>query len=142
MSTRRDFLKTTAATAASLAAARALGSSALVAAPAAEKAVEDLALEALDAARRAGASYADVRIGRYRRQNIATRERRVSNISDVESYGLGVWTDASDASVCDAVQSYRAASLAAGTLALPAPWPLADCPATFGNTNILSLTTG
>jgi hypothetical protein len=59
-----------------------------------------------------------------------------------QSYGLGVWTDASDASVCDAVQSYRAASLAAGTLALPAPWPLADCPARFGNTQILSLTTG
>ena len=58
------------------------------------------------------------------------------------TYGLGVWTDASDAAVCDPVQSYRAASLAAGTLALPAPWPLADCPATFGNTNILSMTTG
>jgi hypothetical protein len=27
-------------------------------------------------------------------------------------------------------------------LALPAPWPLADCPATFGNTDIWSATTG
>ena len=56
------------------------------------------------------------------------------------TYGLGVWTDAQNATVCDPVQSYRAASLAAGTLALPAPWPLADCPATFGNTDIWSAT--
>ncbi len=58
------------------------------------------------------------------------------------SYGLGVWTDARDASVCGPVQQYRAASLAAGTLALPAPWPLADCPEAFGNTDIWSATTG
>ena len=58
------------------------------------------------------------------------------------SYGLGVWTDARSAAVCGPVQAYRAASLAAGTHALPAPWPLADCPAGFGNTNIWSATTG
>jgi hypothetical protein len=57
-------------------------------------------------------------------------------------FGVGVWTDARDAAVCPAVQDYRARSLAAGTLALPAPWPLADCPATFGNTDIWSATTG
>jgi len=58
-----------------------------------------------------------------------------------QAYGVGVWTDASPAAVCSAVQAYRAASLAAGTLALPAPWPLFSCP-TFGNTDILSNTTG
>jgi hypothetical protein len=58
------------------------------------------------------------------------------------TYGLGVWTDAQNAAVCGPVQSYRAASLAAGTLALPAPWPLADCPGMFGNTDIWSSTTG
>jgi hypothetical protein len=58
------------------------------------------------------------------------------------TYGLGVWTDASAAAVCPAVQAYRAASLAAGTRALPAPWPLNDCPGTFGNTDILALTSG
>jgi hypothetical protein len=58
------------------------------------------------------------------------------------TYGVGVWTDARDAAVCPAVQQYRAASLVAGDLALPAPWPLADCPATFGNTDIWSATTG
>jgi hypothetical protein len=57
-------------------------------------------------------------------------------------YGAGVWTDARDAAVCGPVQGYRAASLAAGTLALPAPWPLTDCPAGFGNTDIWSATTG
>jgi hypothetical protein len=56
------------------------------------------------------------------------------------SYGLGVWTDAQNATVCDPVQSYRAASLAAGARALPAPWPVAECPATFGNTDIWSAT--
>jgi hypothetical protein len=58
------------------------------------------------------------------------------------TYALGVWTDAAAASVCAPVQTYRAASLAAGTLALPAPWPLADCPGTFGNTDILAATSG
>ena len=58
------------------------------------------------------------------------------------TYGLGVWTDAQDASVCDAVQHYRAASLTAGDHALPAPWLLADCPGTFGNTDIWAATNG
>ena len=44
-----------------------------------------------------GASYADVRIGRYRSQSIATRERQVSGVSDQESYGLGVRTSSTDA---------------------------------------------
>jgi hypothetical protein len=57
-------------------------------------------------------------------------------------YGLGVWTDAQNATVCDAVQNYRAASLAAGERALPAPWPLADCPGTFGNTDTWSASSG
>jgi hypothetical protein len=58
------------------------------------------------------------------------------------TYGVSVWTDAQNATVCDPVQDYRAASLAAGDLALPAPWPLADCPGTFGNTDTWSATTG
>lgn len=56
-------------------------------------------------------------------------------------YGVGVWTDAANAAVCGAVQNYRAGSLAAGHRVLPAPWPLADCPATFGNTDIVSAST-
>ncbi|HEX6920296.1 MAG TPA: hypothetical protein VF314_08720, partial [Actinomycetes bacterium] len=57
------------------------------------------------------------------------------------SYGVGVWTDAADTAVCPDVQQYRADSLAAGTLALPAPWPLADCPDRFGNTETRSVST-
>jgi TldD protein len=52
--------------------------------------VRDLALEALNAARDAGASYADARVGRYRRQFVATRERQVTAVNDAESYGIGV----------------------------------------------------
>jgi len=45
---------------------------------------------ALNAARSKGASYADVRIGRYLNQVISTREAQVQNIGNSESYGLGV----------------------------------------------------
>ena len=57
-------------------------------------AVDDLRAEAAEAAlARAtvlGASYADVRINRYRRESIATRERQVQNVSRSTSYGLGL----------------------------------------------------
>jgi TldD protein len=93
--TRRDFIKTTAATAAALAAGHRLrldAAAQTLAAPAAETAVLDLANEALNAARGAGAAYADVRIGRYRRQSISTREHQVRGVSDDESYGVGIRT--------------------------------------------------
>jgi hypothetical protein len=57
-------------------------------------------------------------------------------------YGVGLWIDARNAAVCPAVQDWRARSLAAGEPVIPAPWPLADCPATFGNTDVWSATTG
>jgi TldD protein len=37
-----------------------------------------------------GATYADIRINRYRRESIATRERQVQNVSRSTSYGLGL----------------------------------------------------
>jgi TldD protein len=49
-----------------------------------------LADAALGAARRAGASYCDVRIGRYLRQFVMTRENRVQNVVNTESTGTGV----------------------------------------------------
>jgi TldD protein len=94
-SSRRDFLRTTSAAAATLAAAPRLfvaPAAQTLAAPAADTSEIALAHEALNAARAAGAAYADVRIGRYRRQTIATRERQVAGINDSESYGLGVRT--------------------------------------------------
>jgi hypothetical protein len=59
------------------------------------------------------------------------------------TYGVGVWASAANAAVCPAVQAYRAASFAQGSRALPgAPWPLRDCPANFGNVDIMSASTG
>ena len=57
-------------------------------------------------------------------------------------YGVGVWIDVADAAVCPAVQAWRGQSLAAGADVIPAPWPLADCPPTFGNTDVWAATTG
>ena len=37
-----------------------------------------------------GATYADVRIGRYLRQFITTRERNVESVTNTESYGIGI----------------------------------------------------
>jgi TldD protein len=45
---------------------------------------------ALNAARAKGATYTDVRIGRYLNQFVITREDKVQNIVNTESYGLGV----------------------------------------------------
>ncbi len=97
---RRDFLKTSAGVAAAtLVAPHLLHAAAplnaltpLISAPTAETYVLDLAHEALNAARDAGASYADVRVGRYRRQSVNTRERRITGVADSESYGIGIRT--------------------------------------------------
>jgi len=49
-----------------------------------------LADAALSAATGAGASYCDVRIGRYLQQFVITRENQVENIVNTESTGIGV----------------------------------------------------
>jgi TldD protein len=99
-SSRRDFLKT--ASAAAVAAACGRGGTLPETAPTptirepspanlpGDAGIRDLAMEALNAARDAGASYADARVGRYRRQFVATRERQVTAVNDSESYGIGV----------------------------------------------------
>jgi TldD protein len=51
---------------------------------------KELADVALNAAKAKGASYADVRIGRYLNQFVATREKNVQGVSNTESYGVGV----------------------------------------------------
>ncbi len=45
---------------------------------------------ALNAAKSKGATYTDVRIGRYLNQSILTRENKVQNITNTESYGVGI----------------------------------------------------
>ncbi|MFT3754901.1 MAG: TldD/PmbA family protein [Pseudoxanthomonas sp.] len=49
-----------------------------------------LADAALAAAKQAGASYCDVRIGRYLRQFVITREDKVQNVVNTESTGTGI----------------------------------------------------
>jgi TldD protein len=51
---------------------------------------KSLADVALTTARSNGATYADVRIGRYLNQFISTRENRVQGIVNTESFGVGV----------------------------------------------------
>ena len=91
---RRDFIGVTAATAAAVAGSRlGLGAAAqTLSAPSADPLVLELANEALSVARSGGAAYADVRVGRYRRQVVQTRERQVVSVTDDESYGVGIRT--------------------------------------------------
>jgi TldD protein len=97
MTSRRKFIASGATLATAVAASRALGQPIEIIppsppAPQGTALAEELALEALNAAKSAGASYADARVGRYRRQQISTRERSISGVSDSESYGVGVRT--------------------------------------------------
>lgn len=87
---RRNFLAVSGAAAGvlSLPSGRRLWNGALTPIPSAEK--KALADIALNTAKSKGASYADVRIGRYRNQSVSTRERRVQGISNSESYGVGI----------------------------------------------------
>jgi TldD protein len=56
--------------------------------------VDDLRAEVAEAALKqataSGASYADIRVSRYRRESIASRERQIQNVSRSTSYGLGI----------------------------------------------------
>ena len=59
-------------------------------APSTDAARAEAAEAALARAASLGASYADIRINRYRRESIATRERQVQSVSRSTSYGLGL----------------------------------------------------
>jgi TldD protein len=50
----------------------------------------EVADAALARAAALGATYADIRINRYRRESIATRERQVQNVTRSASYGMGL----------------------------------------------------
>ncbi len=92
MTKRRDFLTASIATAGALAASRLIRPAdafarVIVPEPAD---VERLLLQAVDQLKGAGATFADARIGRYRRQTISTREQQIVNVVDTDSIGLGV----------------------------------------------------
>jgi TldD protein len=94
MTSRRDFLRTTAlgAVAAAGAAKVARAESLLqhVGNSTGDPMASELALAAIQAAKDAGASYSDARVGRYRRQFVAAREHQITGVSDSESFGIGV----------------------------------------------------
>ncbi len=88
---RREFLRLSGLGVGTLA-VPVLGSPRLLGAttPVAEGGRKALADAALEAATGSGAAYADVRIGRYLNQFVITREDKVQNLVDTESYGAGV----------------------------------------------------
>ena len=99
MKTRRDFLKQGGLAAAGIATARVIapgdarwlrGAQAGNAEMPADDRVRELMMTALSAAKDAGASYCDVRIGRYRNSVVATRERQITRTADTDSIGAGV----------------------------------------------------
>ena len=96
MTTRRDFLASTGLAASAIALAGRRASAAGLRSPILtpdtepDPAVKVLLLEALTAAKLAGASWADARVQRARRQNLGTREQQVTNVSDTDTIGCGV----------------------------------------------------
>ena len=72
------------------------------------------------------------------------REERIGDYvyaAASRAYGVGLWIDVRNAAVCPAIQNWRAQSLAAGDIVIPAPWPLTDCPSTWGNMDVWAATT-
>ncbi|MDQ3081572.1 MAG: twin-arginine translocation signal domain-containing protein, partial [Gemmatimonadota bacterium] len=100
MKTRRDFLRQSGMTAAAIAAAGAFNPAGAMtnlvtvhegaAEMPPEDTVRELMMTALNTARSAGASYSDVRIGRYRNSIVFTREQQIVNTADTDSIGAGV----------------------------------------------------
>lgn len=87
-SSRRDFLKTT-----GLTVGAATMPSWVFDVEAAEAATVDknkLADIAISTARKLGATYADIRINRYRFESVATREQQVQQVERNQSFGFGV----------------------------------------------------
>ena len=100
---RREFIQTTAGAAAISTLQPKL--------PQADASIRDLCMRALNAAKTAGASYADVRVGRTRLQSVSTREQQITNLSDGETYGFGIRVLAQGAWGFAASRDLRAAEI-------------------------------
>jgi TldD protein len=92
---RRDFIKTAGIAAGAVALPSALPAfiknvEAVESSAAAEVDKMALADIALGTARSLGVTYADIRINRYRSEQISTREKRVLNVSRSQNFGFGV----------------------------------------------------
>jgi TldD protein len=96
--TRRDFIKQTGMAAAAIAATGALTPTrsfgGLLRSNEVEMPTDDnvraLMMTAINTAKSAGASYSDVRIGRYHNSIVFTREQQIVNTADVDTIGAGV----------------------------------------------------
>jgi TldD protein len=94
---RRDFIKQAGLTAAGIAAANALPTTAFggiltnktVEMPQ-DDVVRGLMMTAINTAKTAGASYSDVRIGRYRNSIVFTREQQIVQTADSDNIGAGI----------------------------------------------------
>src|SRR2546423_8057448 len=95
---RRDFVKKTGMVAAATAITGVLSPAKSLAALARSRPVEmpqddvvrSLMMAAINTAKSAGASYSDVRLGRYRQSFVFTREQQIVNTVDTDSIGVGI----------------------------------------------------
>ena len=87
---RRDFLKATGLALGTLALPTWVYSADLIPKPFPDLDKDKLADAALTIAKRYGASYADIRISRYRIETISTRERQVQTVASGQNSGFGV----------------------------------------------------
>lgn len=89
-SSRRDFLKTAGLTLGAVAFAPWILEAEAATTAFYQDNKHKLADLALSTAKKLGASYADIRINRYRTESVSTRERQVQNLSRNQNFGFGV----------------------------------------------------
>ncbi len=87
---RRDFLKAASFALGTLALPSWVYSADLTLSPMPDVDKNKLADAALALAKKLGASYADIRINKYRLETVSTRERQVQNVSRGQNFGFGV----------------------------------------------------
>ena len=87
---RRDFLKATGLALGTLALPSWVYSADLTSVPLPDVNKNNLADIALSTAKKLGASYADIRINKYRLETISTREKQVQTVARGQNFGFGV----------------------------------------------------